>query len=160
MFPLATESAGSSPTKSPNPTTMPAGPTDRRRRQPAAQGTPVPTPVRATTFAEETQYASAWNIPALRTPGIEAAPSRHLQGPAAKMSRRQAWLKFLAYEGAVQVCLDALLQGGEDASPAAGFLTEGCAALKSALHLYNITLPPADDSQKDAVVLYWYEKMV
>lgn len=118
------------------------------------------TPGRATTLAEETQYASAWNIPALRTPGIEASPSRHMQqGPAAKMSRRQAWLKFLAYEGAVQVCLDALLHGGEDASPAAGFLAEGCASLKSALNLYNITLPPADDTQiapKDAVILYWY----
>ena len=104
-----------------------------------------------------------WNIPAVRADGADGAPAG---GPrlrcappadpgaaAAKVGRRQAWLKFAALEGCTSVCLDAMMQGEPD--PAAGFLMDGCAELKQALDLGALLLPPAGASGAPEVAIYW-----
>ena len=62
-------------------------------------------------------------------------------GAAVKLGRRAAWLKFLAYEGCLQICLEQVLGGG-GAEQAAGFLREGCRELKAALGFEALLLPP------------------
>lgn len=69
------------------------------------------------------------------------------------MGRREAWLKFMAYEGAVQICLDSMLKG--TATPATGFLLDGCRDLKEALSLGMLLIPAAQHGQGTETAIYW-----
>ena len=101
------------------------------------------------TTAAPTAPAAA---PARAVTRPDASPRK--PGAAAKIGRRQAWLKFMAYEGAVQICLDSLLQGR--AAPATGFLLEGCRDLREALSLGMLLLPAAGHGQGNETAIYWY----
>lgn len=102
-----------------------------------------------------------WNIPAVRGPQVTSPPQtskavlspKSKPGAAAKVSRRQAWLKFMAYDGTSQICLEAMMAGTPD--PAASFLVGGCEQLKQALGLDQLLLPPAAPGGAVEAAIYW-----
>ncbi|KAK9806759.1 hypothetical protein WJX72_001747 [[Myrmecia] bisecta] len=61
-------------------------------------------------------------------------------GPTTKLARRDAWAKFLAYEGCLQVCLAAHMEQVADAEI---YLQDGCSALRTAFGFENLLLKPA-----------------
>jgi hypothetical protein len=62
----------------------------------------------------------------------------------------------MAYEGAVQICLDSLLHGVP--SPATNFLVNGCKGLKEALALGILLLPSAGYEQGNETSIYWDDR--
>ena len=90
--------------------------------------------------------------PSTAAPVSRPLPSPRKQGAAAKVGRREAWLKFMAYEGAVQICLESLLNGS--ATSARDFLVDGCRDLKEALSL-GLLLIPAQHGQINETAIYW-----
>jgi len=103
-----------------------------------------------------------WQIPA-RPPAAGAQAHRPSvvgagagAGAAVKLSRREAWLKMLALDGAVQVCLDSMVQG--EAEPAAAFLMEGCQELKQVLGLGQLLLPAAGVGSAAETSIYWDDR--
>jgi len=104
-----------------------------------------------------------WQIPAMRpefpTAGNATSPHRKEKpGAAVKMGRRDAWLKFLAYEGSVQICIDAMLQGSIE--PARGFLANGSQELKQALSIGQLLLSPSFSHQGGGAEtsIYWDDR--
>lgn len=89
-------------------------------------------------------------------PSAKPLASPRKPGAAAKVGRREAWLKFMAYEGAVQICLDSLLHGVS--SPATSFLVNGCQGLKEALALGALLLPSAGYEQGNETSIYWDDR--
>ncbi|PSC72196.1 plant MNA5-17 [Micractinium conductrix] len=107
---------------------------------------------------QQQQQQQQWNIPALHTtPGSASRPrvgtpgaggtmsaggKRGLPdkkpGAAFKLGKRNAYLKYLAYEGCWQLCLDELLSGTD--ATATTFLAGGCGALKKALGVEQLFL--------------------
>ncbi|GMH43636.1 hypothetical protein BSKO_11558 [Bryopsis sp. KO-2023] len=59
---------------------------------------------------------------------------------AVRVSRVDAWTRFLAYEGCFQVCLKASSEGNKEAQH---FMANGCELLKSALEVDQIVLDAA-----------------
>ena len=125
------------------------------------------------------QQFQKWQIPAVHntdaTAGIPVFSSVNIErdgtgmggfptksGAAVKMGKRKAWLRYLAYEGAWQVCLEALIEAGNgngdaNASTAAStFLQDRCAVLKRALSLQGLMLTPCTVDDDNAI--YWDDK--
>ena len=79
-------------------------------------------------------------------------------GAAFKLGKRQAYLKYLAYEGCWQLCLEEMLTGGN--ATATTFLTAGCGTLKKALGLEQLFLTQhaADPSlyTQDGMQCIWW----
>jgi len=100
--------------------------------------------------------AAAAAPPQAVAPSTRPLASPRKPGAAAKIGRREAWLKFMAYEGAVQICLDSLLRGVS--FPASGFLINGCQGLKEALALGILLLPSAGYEEGNETSIYWDDR--
>jgi hypothetical protein len=116
----------------------------------AAQNPIFSAPAPAATAAAAPPAATA------TAPSARPLASPRKPGAAAKIGRREAWLKFMAYEGAVQICLDSLLRGVS--SPATSFLVNGCQGLKEALALGILLLPSAGYEQGNETSIYWDDR--
>ncbi|KAK9839863.1 hypothetical protein WJX81_007158 [Elliptochloris bilobata] len=79
-----------------------------------------------------------WAEPCAR--GEDGGAGARGSGTAVKMGRREAWARFLAYEGCWQVCLKASGEGGGEPAP---FLADGCAVLRAAFKFDGLLLRPA-----------------
>ncbi|GMH43665.1 hypothetical protein BSKO_11587 [Bryopsis sp. KO-2023] len=76
---------------------------------------------------------------------------------AVRLPREDAWTRFLAYEGCVQLCMQASMQGKEEAKK---FIADGCRTLKSALDVDGIMLKaneavPGGKDHKSSQVIAW-----
>ncbi|KAL4857276.1 hypothetical protein ACK3TF_002568 [Chlorella vulgaris] len=107
---------------------------------------------------QQQQQQQHWNIPAVHTTPGSASCHRMARssaqmshggvggkrgldkkpGAVVKLGKRQAYLKYLAYEGCWQLCLEEMLSGGD--ATATTFLNGGCGALKQALGLDQLFL--------------------
>jgi hypothetical protein len=116
-----------------------------------------------------TPNGAKWHIPAIRSdannnsrPPIlshtRTAPPTGKPSAAAKTTRRDAVLKFNAYDGAVQICLEALMEGSNAADSATVFLTEGCRELKGALGLDPLLVHPGGRSGSRDAAVYWDDR--
>lgn len=98
-----------------------------------------------------------WHIPAIHTSpksqGAIVNAARFKAGAAIKMGRRRAWLRFLAYEGCMQVCLESLLSSNEGSQTAATFLSSHCGLLKAGLGVDGLVLAPHHE-----LSIYWDDK--
>lgn len=102
-----------------------------------------------------------WAIPAVRpdivplptTHRAHASPSRSGKAGAVVRTRRQdAWLKFLAFEAAMQICLEALMEGTDVADNATALLAAECRELKESLGIDGLLLEPSGRSE---MMIYW-----
>ena len=140
-------------------------------------------------FAPQPQLSSdsTWNIPAVHnhnqstedeisssTRQPPAPPTTNHNNAATKVGRRQAWLKFMAYEGAVQICIDVMLSSFSSSSsasmspagppPAAaaaatGFLLHGCRSLREALSVGSLLLPSMSNGGfATETAIYWDDR--
>ncbi|KAG7673441.1 hypothetical protein Ndes2526B_g03113 [Nannochloris sp. 'desiccata'] len=129
---------------------------------PPPSSNPAPPPAAPAGYTASIPRVAAQNPIFSAPPAAAAAPfarplgSPRKPGAAAKIGRREAWLKFMAYEGAVQICLDSLLHGAP--SPATSFLINGCQGLKEALALGVLLLPSAGYEQGNETSIYWDDR--
>ena len=85
------------------------------------------------------EWNDAWHAEKLRKSGFPGLSTKDGQG-AVTMTRRQAWVRFLALDACKDLCIDGVVHGGEDASAARGFLEEGCRVLKDGLGVRRLLL--------------------
>jgi len=113
--------------------------------------------------ATGTSLPNAWHIPAVHSRGAAptgstlprrpASPTTTKPGAAARVGRRDAWMRFMAYEGSVQICLDFVLQGVTE--PAVQFLADGCRELRQALGIGQLLLSRAASGDAAEAAIYW-----
>jgi len=94
-------------------------------------------------------WNDAWHAEKLRKSGFPALSAKDGQG-AVTMTRRQAWVRFLALDACKDLCIDALVRGGEEGNTARGFLEEGCRVLKDGLGVRKLLL-----EQGQNVNIFW-----
>ena len=106
-----------------------------------------------------------WAIPAIRTDAGplhisnigHVVPTNSLSKVAGvvRFPRQEAWLKFMALEGATQICLEALMEGSGAADNATGLLSCGSTELKRYLGLNGLLLEPNGTSE---ATIYWDDR--
>ena len=72
-----------------------------------------------------------------------------------KIGRREAWLRFLAHEACMEICMEALISSGadEERRHAHGLVEGGCRVLKDGLGVTRLMLDDAEG--KDGKSIYW-----
>ncbi|CAK0784807.1 hypothetical protein CVIRNUC_008011 [Coccomyxa viridis] len=95
--------------------------------------------------SDDSEAAGAWHIP---------AGPRQEGNVAAKMGRREAWARFLAYDAAVQMCVKASRSG---VAAAGSFLDAHSAALRQALNFEGLLLSPVPPGGDVCGATLWWD---
>jgi hypothetical protein len=87
--------------------------------------------------------------------GVVQLTGQEVGKGAVKIGRREAWLRFLAHEACMEICIDALISSSidEERRHAHGLVEGGCRVLKDGLGVSRLMLDEAEG--KDGKSIYW-----